>query len=126
MKFQPGNEYGKQGRPKGARNKVAGYVYSVVYDFLSSPTTFAPSESEPTKLETLLLITWRDSPRDCLRFVASILPKELSIETNTVNELTDEELDRMIEMLRERALAAREEQAPDDASQLKIVHHGTH
>jgi hypothetical protein len=121
MKFQPENEYGKQGRPKGARNKVASFVYSVVYDFLSSPATFAPSE--PTKLEALLLTTWRDNPRDCLRFIASILPKELSIETSTVNELSDEELDRMIEILRARALAAREEQALDDASQLKIVHH---
>ena len=121
MKFEAGNEYGKAGRPKGARNKLAGYVYSVVYDFLSSPATFAPS-GEPTKLETLLQTTWQDSPRDCLRFVASILPKELSIETSTVNELTDEELDRMIEILRERALAARE----DDAAELKVLPHASH
>jgi hypothetical protein len=124
MKFQPGNEYGKQGRPKGARNKVASFVYSVVYDFLSSPATFAPS-SEPTKLESLLQTTWQESPRDCLRFVASILPKELSIETSTVNELSDEELDRMIEILRERALAAREEQALD-AAELKELPHASH
>jgi hypothetical protein len=125
MKFQPGNEYGKQGRPKGARNKLAGYVYSVVYDFLSSPATFAPS-SEPTKLESLLLTTWRDSPRDCLRFIASILPKELSIETSTVNELSDEELDRMMAMLRERALAAREQALDDDAVELKLLPHASH
>jgi hypothetical protein len=124
MKFQPGNEYGKQGRPKGARNKLAGYVYSVVYDFLSSPATFEPS-GERTKLEALLQTTWRDSPRDCLRFIASILPKELSIETSTVNELSDEELDRMIEILRERALAAREEQALD-AAELKELPHASH
>ena len=82
--------------------------------------------SEPTKLETLLQTTWQESPRDCLRFVASILPKELSIETSNVNELSDEELDRMIEILRERALAAGEEQALDDAAELKLLPHASH
>ena len=120
MKFEAGNTYGKAGRPKGARNKVASYVYFVVHEFLSSPATFAPS-GEPTKFESLLLNTWRDSPRDCLRFIASILPRELQIETSTVNELTDEELDRMIEVLRERALAVREEHLGDAASELKLL-----
>jgi hypothetical protein len=54
------------------------------------------------------------------------LPKELSIETSNVNELSDEELDRMIEILRERALAAREEQAVDDAAELKLLPHVSH
>jgi hypothetical protein len=44
-----------------------------------------------------------------------------------VTELTDEELDRMIETLRERALAAREEQAlDDDAAELKVLPHAPH
>jgi hypothetical protein len=38
------------------------------------------------------------------------LPKEFVFD-HAVNELDDDELDRMIEMLRERALAARQEQA---------------
>jgi hypothetical protein len=122
MKFEAGNTYGKDGRPKGARNKVASYVYSVVYDFLSSPATFAPS-GEPTKLESLLLTTWRDSPRDCLRFIASILPRELQIETSSITELSDEEEARYIEVLREMVLAAREEQSLDDASKLKLIEH---
>ena len=40
----------------------------------------------------------------------SVLPKEFVFE-NAVTELDDDELDRMIEMLRERALATRQEQA---------------
>ena len=69
-----------------------------------------------------MLATWRDSPRDCLRFIASILPRELQIETSTVNDLTDEELDRIIETLRERALAAREEAV----AELKLLPHVSH
>jgi hypothetical protein len=97
------------GRPKGVRNKLASIVYVEVLEFLTEPAVF--QATEPTKFRALLLTLWREAPRDLARFVASILPKELSIETSTVNELSDEELDRMIEALRERALAAREEQA---------------
>ena len=61
---------------------------------------------------------WREAPRDLARFIASILPRELSIETSTINELSDEELDRMIEMLRARALAVREQQSLDDVKML--------
>jgi hypothetical protein len=82
------------GRPKGARNRLASSVYSDVLDFLTEPAVF--QASEPTKFRALLLTLWRESPRDLARFVASILPRELSIETSTVTELTDEELDRLI------------------------------
>jgi hypothetical protein len=43
-----------------------------------------------------------------------------------VNELSDEELDRMIAMLRERALAAREQALDDDAVELKLLPHASH
>jgi hypothetical protein len=122
MKFQPGNEYGKQGRPKGARNKLASSVYTDVLEFLTEPAAF--QASEPTKFRALLLTLWREAPRDLGRFIASILPKELSIETSTVTELSDEELDRLIFELRARALAVREEQSlDDDAAELKLLPH---
>ena len=121
MKFEPGNSYSK-GRPKGARNKLAASVFSDVYEFLTEPAAFRASE--PTKFRALLLTLFRESPRDLLRFIASIMPKELSIESSTVTELADEELDRMIEQLRERASAAREERSLDDTSQkLKMLPH---
>jgi hypothetical protein len=109
------------GRPKGARNKLASSVYTDVLEFLTEPAAF--QASEPTKFQTLLTTLWREAPRDLARFVASILPKELSIETSTVNELSDEELDRVVGMLRERALAAREQALDDDAAELKELPH---
>ena len=43
--------------------------------------------------------------------MCSFLPREMLFETGSVSELADDELDYMITMLRERALAARQEQA---------------
>jgi hypothetical protein len=118
MKFQPGNEYGKQGRPKGARNKLASVVYLEVLEFLTEPAG-KPQASEPTKLQSLLLTMWREAPRDLARFIASILPRELSIETSAMNELSDDELDRLIETLRARILEVREEPLDD----VKMIEH---
>jgi hypothetical protein len=52
-----------------------------------------------------------ERPAEYCRMMASILPKELLFESGSVSELADDELDQMITMLRERALAERQEQA---------------
>ena len=111
MKFQPGNQLGAAGRPRGARNRLASQVFSDVLQFLLEPPAF--EASEPTKFRALLLTLWREAPRDFARFVASILPRELQIESSSVSELSDEELDKLIETLRARALAVREQQSLD-------------
>jgi hypothetical protein len=53
------------------------------------------------------------------------LPKEFVFE-NAVTELDDDELDRMIEMLRERALTARQEQTLELKAQRKALPNGRH
>jgi hypothetical protein len=52
-----------------------------------------------------------ENPSGYCKLMASILPRELLFETGSVSELADDELDAMITMLRERALAVRQEQA---------------
>jgi hypothetical protein len=52
-----------------------------------------------------------ERPAEYVRVMVSILPKELNFENSAVSELGDDELDQMITMLRERALAVRQEQA---------------
>src|SRR5262245_50507106 len=52
----------------------------------------------------------------------SMLPRELMVES-VAAQLDDSELDRMIEMLRERVLAAREEQTLDQITEIKLVEH---
>jgi hypothetical protein len=118
LKFDPGNSYSK-GRPRGARNKLAGHVFEDVLAFWNEPVK---EGSTLTKGMAALQTMFRERPADFVRSVFSIMPKEFVFE-NVVSELADEELDRMIEMLRERALAAREERSLDVASQLKMLPH---
>lgn len=121
MKFQPGNDGGR-GRPRGSRNRLAADVFRDVLAHWNEPVK---EGSELTRGRAALQMMFRERPGDYVRSVLSILPREFVFE-NVVTELADEELDRMIEMLRERALAAREEKALDDASQMKSVSHVPH
>jgi hypothetical protein len=95
----------KGGRPKGSRNKLAQRVFDDIFQHWNEP-----AGGELCKGQAALEVLYREKPGDYLKLTASVLPKEFVFE-NAVTELDDDELDRMIEMLRERALAARQEQA---------------
>jgi hypothetical protein len=91
-------------------------VFEDVLEFWNEPS----KEGSPvTKGKAAMLTMWRERPHDFVKFVGSVMPKEFLFE-NVVTDLADEELDRMIEMLRERALAARQEYALDESAQLKL------
>jgi len=112
MKFEPGNRYAKLGgRPMGARNRLANRMFEDLLEFWNEP-------AKDGRAVTMLTM-WRERPHEFVKFVGSVMPKEFLFE-NVVTELADEELDRMIEMLRERALAARQEHALNEAAQLKL------
>ena len=99
--FKPGHS----GRPRGSRNKLAQRVFDDIFRHWCEPTG-----GELCKGQAALELLYRERPGESLRLTASVLPKEFVFE-NAVTELGEEELDRMIEMLRERALEARREQA---------------
>jgi hypothetical protein len=99
--FKPGHS----GRPRGSRNKLAQRVFDDIFRHWCEPTG-----GELCKGQAALELLYRERPGEYLRLTASVLPKEFVFE-NAVTELGEEELDRMIEMLRERALEARREQA---------------
>ena len=65
-----------------------------------------------------------EDPVAYCKLVASTLPRDLHIETTKVTDLDDAELNRMIEMLRERALAARQEQP--QLVEVKAISDATH
>jgi hypothetical protein len=100
-KFQPGNNAsnGKGGRPLGSRTKLCKRLLEDL---------FADWQENGA---TALKIMRMERPAEYCRMMASILPKEMLFETGSVSELADDELDNMISMLRERALAVRQEQA---------------
>ena len=98
-------EKGHTGRPKNSRNKLAQRVFDDVFRHWCEP-----ANGEMCKGQAALELLYREEPAAYLRLTASVLPKEFVFE-NAVIELDDGELDRMIEMLRTRAIAARQEQA---------------
>jgi hypothetical protein len=81
----------KGGRPRGARNKLAAdFLKDLHADWLEHGVA-------------AIKIMRIERPREYVKVVAAILPRDLSIEVSAVTELDDSELDRMIELLRERA-----------------------
>jgi hypothetical protein len=117
--FKPGHNI-KGGRPKGSRNKLAQRVFD---DILRHWNESAGSDL--CKGQAALELLYRERPGEYLRLTASILPKEFVFE-NAVTELGDDELDHMIEMLRERALSARQEQALELKPEPKALRNGRH
>jgi hypothetical protein len=118
-RFEKGNSYSANGngsgRPKGSRNRLAQRVFDDIFRHWNEP-----AGGDLCKGQAALELLYREKPGDYLKLTASILPKEFVFE-NAVTELDDDELDRMIEMLRERALAVRQEQALEMAPEPKLL-----
>ena len=96
-RFLTGNNGG--GRPKGSRNKLG-------EDFLSAlQQDFAVHGADTiTKVR-------EERPHEYLKIVAGLLPKELNVKTNAVEDLTDDELEAAIELLR-RQVNSRDDDVP--------------
>ena len=113
MRFEKGNSYSANGngsgRPKGSRNKLC---RAVLEDLMAD---WAEGGAAAIKMMRV------ERPAEYVRVMCSILPKELIFENSAVTELDDDELDHMISMLRERALAARQEQALEKVPEPKLL-----
>jgi|SRR5262245_9904870 len=76
-KFQPGNEFGKAGRPKGSRNKLDSHAYAVALAHVKFKRGDpAPAEYAQTSLWIALDTTLKTQPRDYVRAIISMLPKQ--------------------------------------------------
>lgn len=85
-RFVAGNS-GNGGRPKGSRNKLGeAFVLALHEDF---------EEHGPAVIETVRT----EKPDQYLKVIASILPKDLNVNVNKFESLTDEQLaDRLREL----------------------------
>ena len=117
--FKPGHNI-KGGRPTGSRNKLAQRVFDDIFRHWNEP-----AGGELCKGQAASELLYREKPGEYLKLTASVLPKEFVFE-NAVTELDDEELDRMIEALRDRAIAARQEQTLELKAQPKALPNGRH
>jgi hypothetical protein len=90
-RFEPGNSHG--GRPRGARNKLSRkFLEDLIKDW------------EENGAGAIKLMRMEDPAAYC-RMFASLIPRELTIETSAA-DLSDEELDAMIQKLRAETLEA--------------------
>ena len=105
MKFQPGNTVGRNGRPRGAKSRLASRVLGDLLEIWDEPVT----EGKPlTRGKAALRIMSRERPSEFAKLYASIMPREFWVDNLT--DLSDDEVDRMIETLRDR-IRAEEEQS---------------
>jgi hypothetical protein len=80
--FQPGHQ--SVGRRKGARHRISTALLEAI------AKDFAEHGEEVVK------ITRIEKPVEYLRIVASLLPRELEITVGPLQEITDEELEKLI------------------------------
>jgi len=100
--FKPGNNANPRGRPKGARNKLGeAFVEAMLKDFEEHG-------------EKVIQDVRTEKPDQYLKVIASILPKELNVTTNRVEEMSDDELAAGIAAL-QSILAASASRAGDEA-----------
>src|SRR6516164_9955860 len=93
--FRPGNNANPAGRPRGAKNKLhRSFIEALTKDF----------EENGDKAIRQCRVT---QPGKYLALIASTLPREFFFEHNTVGQLSDDELDRMIETFRSRMIEER-------------------
>ncbi|HVI67943.1 MAG TPA: hypothetical protein VM910_35990 [Bradyrhizobium sp.] len=94
-RFEPGNRLG--GRPRGARNKLAKRFFEDMSEVWDEPT----ADGKSTRGKAALRLMWRERPGEFAKLYAAVMPREFWVD-NVAGELTDDEIDRAIEMLREQ------------------------
>ncbi|TAX58486.1 hypothetical protein ELI01_18775 [Rhizobium leguminosarum] len=85
-RFLPGNS-GFGGRPKGARNKLGEQFINDLY-----------ADWQDHGVATLARVR-EEKPDQYLKVVASILPKDLNVNINQMDDLTDDQLVQRIRSL---------------------------
>lgn len=86
-KFKPGQIANPNGRPKGARSKLG---EKFIEDLLASW-----EEKGPEAIAKVIA----DKPEQYLKVIASILPRDLNVNINNMDDLTDEQLIQRIRSL---------------------------
>jgi hypothetical protein len=112
MKFEPGNTFGRNGRPLGARNKLASAVFNDVMAVWNEPVS---EGSSLTKGKAAMLAMCRTKPAEFVKSVFGLMPREFVFES-VLTDLSDDELFQKLEEYRERRQRL-------DANQPALIEH---
>jgi hypothetical protein len=104
MEFQPGNKFGK-GR-RGAKNRLASRVLEDLIKIWDEPCR---PGSDITNGVAALRIMAKQNPADFAKLYCNLVPKEYWVESTTLSDMNDEELDKIIMRMRDEV--QREEEA---------------
>lgn len=115
MKFEQGNKM-SSGRPRGSRNKLAKRFFEDMSEVWDEP---AP-DGKSTRGKAALRLMWRERPGDFAKLYAAVMPREFWID-NVASELSDDEIDRAIETLRDQLRGERALELKAD--ELKMIEH---
>ena len=92
FRFGPGNTFGK-GRPKGSRDKIS-------KDFIAALSASFDKHGEAVIEEVRL-----EKPTEYLKIIASIVPKEFTVNNVSMSDMSDEELIERLDQVRSIAAA---------------------
>ena len=87
MKFQPGQSGNPRGRPKGSRNKLGEDFINALADDFAEHGVAAIAKVRDEK------------PSDYLKAIASLVPKDINLNVNEYEHLSDEQLAERIRQL---------------------------
>jgi hypothetical protein len=96
FKWEPGKSANPNGRPKGSRNKLGEEFIAAMH-----------ADFEQHGADTIKRVR-EERPADYVKVIAGILPKELNVTTNALEELSDDDLAAGIAAL-QSVLAAHED-----------------
>ena len=88
MPWQPGQSGNPAGRPKGSRHKISeAFIAALHEDFVQHGACVIQRVRE-------------ERPADYMKIVASLLPKELHVQSAPLEDMSDDELMDIIALLR--------------------------